>query len=164
MLRDKWLSPPACPSQGLILPILMPRDPSSLPRQRGVAAAAPSTSSEADTDTHGGHWHGWSQRQPQTRHCPQQHPYSGLTPDKDIGSHILSSSWAGGGRRSLTQHTHCTLQLHKHAHSRIPQAPGWSLCPLGTPVGIQNINWTERYQYKPQQGTAKFTVLYQVMR
>ena len=38
--------------------------------------------------------------------------------DTGTDSHFPSSSWAGRGRRSLVQHTHHTLQVHKHTHIR----------------------------------------------
>jgi len=96
-------------------------------RLKDTAATFPfvgSTSSEAEhmsqrhthRGTHRGHGHGWSQRQPQTRHCSQQHPHSGLTADTGTDSHILFSSWADRGRMSPVQHTPHTLQVHKHMH------------------------------------------------
>lgn len=39
-------------------------------------------------------------------------------------------SWAGRGRRSLVQHKHNTLQVHKHMYIYgSPRAPIWLLCP-----------------------------------
>ena len=82
-------------------------DVGSLPRLRDTAAAFPfagSISRETEQYPRDTQRHGRSHRWPHT----------GLPPDTSPDSHVPSSSWAGRGRRSLVQHTHNTLQVHKH--------------------------------------------------
>lgn len=104
-----------------------PRDSGPLLRLRDAAAPfpffsfqvqpAPKLSTyprDTDMDTHTQRTWTWSvNRQPQTSGASSSTPYHN-SPDTGSASHISSTSWARRDTRLLVQHTHHTLQVHKH--------------------------------------------------